>query len=156
VADECRIAVVDPYPLFRCGVLQTLQRCEDLTVVAEGATAKHAMRFVRKGQLDILVLEAAVSNSLEVIDAVLRVLPNLRLIVLASAEDHEHATSAIQAGAAGYVIKGISGAGLVNVIEAIRRGELYITPDFACRLLTKPEWLPAYGEPCLSRSLTKP
>ena len=55
-----RVAVVDPYPIFREAVVQTITRCEDLLLVAEGGTAAEARAAVREAEPDILLIDISI------------------------------------------------------------------------------------------------
>lgn len=136
--EACRIAIVDPYPIFREGIVQAISRTEHFSVVAEGTTAEDAERLVRQDQPDILLLEVAVPGSLKAAEAILRAHKNVKVVFLASAEDREHITQALRAGVHGYMLKGITGPELVRAMEVIHGGERYITPDLAWHLVTKP------------------
>jgi DNA-binding NarL/FixJ family response regulator len=139
VVDECRVAVVDKYPIFRAGIVHAIGGTKNLTVVAEGSTAEDAERIALKKRPDILLLEAAVPNSLSAVKAILHAHRNVKVIILASAEDLEYAARVVQVGAHGYIVKGITGPELVKAIAAVRGGERYIAPDLAWRLVAKPE-----------------
>jgi two-component system, NarL family, nitrate/nitrite response regulator NarL len=62
MAKSIRIVVIDPHPIFRKGVVATLQRSDDLMVVGEGANLADARRIVRDKAPDMLVLEIAISG----------------------------------------------------------------------------------------------
>jgi DNA-binding NarL/FixJ family response regulator len=138
MADGLRIAIVDKYPIFREGVVQAIARHKHLLVVGQGATAKDAERIVREAQPDVLLMEIAVPESLALARGMVREHRNLKVIFLASVEDEDHAVQALHAGVHGYIIKGITGRELVEAVRAVHRGERYITPDLAWRLVTKP------------------
>ena len=57
MADFVRVAVVDPYPIFREGVVQTIARAEGLTLAGEGSTIADARRLARESGADILILD---------------------------------------------------------------------------------------------------
>jgi two-component system, NarL family, nitrate/nitrite response regulator NarL len=139
MSDELRVAIVDNYPIFRDGMVQALQRGEGTLVVAEGATADEAELIAREKKPDVLLLEAAVPGSLKAAQAILQAHPKIKVIFLASIEDHEHAALAVQAGIHGYILKGITGPELERTLKAVQRGERYITPDLAWRMVTRPE-----------------
>ena len=139
MVDECRIVIVDVYPLFREGVVQAVRRDQTLIVVAEGTTANDAEQLVRENEPDVLLLEVAVPGSLRAAKAILRAHRNVKVIFLASVEDQEHATQALHAGAHGYIMKGIAGPELVKAIAIVHGGERYVTHELALRLVTKPE-----------------
>jgi two-component system, NarL family, nitrate/nitrite response regulator NarL len=138
VTDKIRIAVVDPYPIFREGVVQALRRDKQCLVVGEGATAKDAERAAAN-ELDVLLIEAAVPNSLQAVKSILETHGSVKVIFLASVEHDLHATRALRDGAHGYVMKGISATELIRAVVAVHAGERYITSELACRLITKPE-----------------
>jgi DNA-binding NarL/FixJ family response regulator len=143
-----RIAVIDKYPLFRDGVVQAIVRHKDLTVVGQGATAPDAARIVREVVPDILLMEPAIASSLAVAREIVQANSNLKVIFLASVEDEDEAIQALHAGVHGYIVKGITGSSLVDAVRAVHRGERYITPDLACRLVMRPM--------ALSRSAREP
>jgi two-component system, NarL family, nitrate/nitrite response regulator NarL len=142
VADRFRIAIVDPYPIFLEGVVQSLRRDKRLAVVGQGATAKDAERLVHERRPDILLLEVAVPGSLVTARSILQTGHKVKVIFLASIEEPEHATDALAAGVHGYIMKGITGPQLIEAIKAVHGGERYITPDLAWLLVAKPA-LPA-------------
>jgi DNA-binding NarL/FixJ family response regulator len=133
---ECRIAIVDVYPLFREGVVQAMRQGKNFVVVGEGSTADDAQQIVREKEPDVLLLEAAVAGSLKIAQAILRTHKNVKVAVLASIEDQEHIAQALHIGVHGYIMKGITGAELVRAIQVIRAGERYITADLAWLLVT--------------------
>jgi len=154
VGEDCRIAIVDKYPIFRIGVTHAIRRDKRFEVVAEGATAEDAQQLAREKKPHVLLLEAAVPGSLAALQAILRTSRNVKVIVLASAEDLDHASQAVHMGAHGYIMKGISGPELVKAIAAVHAGERYITPDLAWRLVTKPAVAPATVEERTWRDLS--
>jgi len=153
VADVIRIAVVDNYPLFRMGVVQTLRRAKSMIVVADGATSEYAIELAKSGTIDLLLIEMAVPGSVGAAQAILTGRQNVQVVFLAATEDDELATQALQAGAHGLIMKGITGPELVKAIKSVHAGERYITSDLAWRLVTQPvrsatqsaQGMPAYG-----------
>jgi two-component system, NarL family, nitrate/nitrite response regulator NarL len=148
VTEKIRIAIVDIYPIFREGVVQALRRDKHCLVVGEGATARDAERAAENG-LDVLLIEAAVPNSLQALKSILEMRKCVKVMFLASVEDEVHATRALRAGAHGYVMKGISATELTRAVAAVHNGERYITSDLACRLIDRSE-LPRGSTPQLS------
>jgi DNA-binding NarL/FixJ family response regulator len=137
MADTLRIAVVDKYPIFRAGVVQALLRQKKMDVVGEGASAKDAENLVREHKPDVLLVEIAVPDCLQLVRALVRERPSLKVIVLASAEDEDHAVQALQAGVHGYIMKGITGLELAEAVRSVCRGVRYITPELAWQLVTR-------------------
>jgi len=61
--------------------------------------------------------------------------PYSQIVVLTAVEDEDALLQALKQGARGYLVKGISGHELKNVVRAIARGETYVSPSMAGRLL---------------------
>ena len=138
MADKLRVVVVDKYPIFRTGVVQALRRDKNIVVVGEGATADEAELCAIEKDADILLLEAAVPGSLKAVQAIIHAKRSVKVIFLASTEDQEHVTRALNAGVHGYIMKGVTGQELVKAVKAVHSGERYITPALAWHLITRP------------------
>ena len=136
--DKLRIAVVDNYPIFREALVRTFRHERNFVVVAEGATAEDTLRFAVENAPDVLLLEAAVPGSLEVVQAILGAHRKVSVVFLASTEDPAHVAQALHAGVQGYIMKGVTGPDLVRAIKAVRRGERYITSELAWHLVRAP------------------
>jgi DNA-binding NarL/FixJ family response regulator len=131
-----RIAVVDDHPLFREGVVHTLRGARALDIVGEGATAEDAIHIAEKQLPDIVLLDISIpGGGIEATRSILRVSPFTKVIVLTISEREDDVTKALEAGAKGYVLKGTSGSNLVETLLAVSRGESYVTPALAARLL---------------------
>ena len=143
-SDRIRVAVVDDHPLFREGVAHVIQNSELLEVVGEGATADEAMRIAKDHAPDIILLDVNMpGGGIEAARAIAGACPAVRLIMLTVSESEEHVTQALEAGALGYLLKGTSGSELVSTLCAVARGESYVTPGLAARLLTLTNHRPA-------------
>ncbi|MDX2308374.1 MAG: response regulator transcription factor [Hyphomicrobium sp.] len=144
MVDTIRIAVVDDHPLLRDGVVSTLQLEDDIEVVAVGASADDALRIALDEKPDIMLLDISMPGSgLNAARSIAERQLGVRTIMLTVSEREEDLTTAMEVGAHGYVLKGITGNDLVNTIRTVHRGETYITPQFAARLLTSMKRKPA-------------
>jgi two-component system, NarL family, nitrate/nitrite response regulator NarL len=137
-SDRIRVAVVDDHPLFREGVAQVIRSSHALEVVGEGATADDAIRIAKNDLPDIILLDVNMpGGGIEAARAIARECPIVKLIMLTVSESEEHVTQALETGAHGYVLKGTSGSELISTLCAVARGESYVTPGLAARLLTQ-------------------
>jgi two-component system, NarL family, nitrate/nitrite response regulator NarL len=133
MAKSIRIVVIDPHPIFRKGVVATLQRSDDLMVVGEGANLADARRIVRDKAPDMLVLEIAISGGVAAADEVVKA--GAKCVVLTALDDVLTVSTALDAGVSGYILKGVSGLDLIKALKAIHAGQRYATPELAFRLL---------------------
>ncbi len=137
MTEKIRLAVVDDHPLLRDGVVGTLAREGDIDVIAVGASAEDAKRIARENSPDIMLLDISMpGDGIEAARVILSAFPGMKAIMLTVSEREEDLTRAMQAGVHGYVLKGINGHDLANTIRSVARGETYITPQFAARLLS--------------------
>jgi DNA-binding NarL/FixJ family response regulator len=135
VADRIKVAVVDAHPLYRQGLANALDGSR-LVLVAEGATADDARQAVEQGNPEVLLLDLGVpGDGMAAAEDILRVRPDLKVVVLTACDDEENVTDALRIGVHGYILKSVNGPELVRAIESIHRGEPYITPALASRLL---------------------
>jgi DNA-binding NarL/FixJ family response regulator len=131
-----RIGIADDHPLLREGVANTLRKRADLQVVEQGASADDARSIALHIRPDVMLMDVNMPG--DVFGAVRFIstqLPDVKVLMLTVSESEDDAYSALEAGARGYVLKGVSGPDLVLAIRSIARGDTYITPEFANKLL---------------------
>jgi two-component system nitrate/nitrite response regulator NarL len=136
VDGSIRIGVVDDDPIFRAGIVHTLEASPNLAPVTEGATAADALKMAAGNTLDILILATEIrENSLEIARAIRQTDSKVKIVILTASDDAELVSDAIRAGALGYILKDVSKTDLIHAIECIYRGERHIAPALASRLL---------------------
>ena len=135
-AGRIRVAVIDPYPIFRVGVVQAILRSEDLLLVAEGATVADAQRAVAEAAPDILLIDISSEGGIESSLRIAKSGVGCKLVVLTALDDVVSVSRALATGVKGYILKGISGSELVAALKVIHRGVPFVTPELASRLLT--------------------
>lgn len=128
-----RVVVIDPHPIFRKGVVATLERSEDLTLVGEGATATDARRILRDKAPDVLILEIAISEGVRLAEEVVK--SGAKCLVVTALDDVLSVSAALDVGVSGYILKGIGGLDLIKALKAVHGGLRYATPELAFRLL---------------------
>jgi len=133
-----RIVLVDDHPLFREGVAQTLSAEPDMQVVAEATTADQAVRAAQAAAPDVVLLDITIpGGGLNAAHTLARTLPDAKLIMLTASEEEDDVLSALKGGARGYILKGVSGRELVQVVRAVYGGSSYVTPGLAAMLLAE-------------------
>jgi two-component system, NarL family, nitrate/nitrite response regulator NarL len=138
--ERIRIAVVDDHPLFRAGVVFTLQSAPDMMIVAEGATAYEAVQIGRSHAPDIMLLDVSMpGGGIEAASELRLHCPLVKAVMLTVSENASHVSSALQSGVSAYVVKGCSGPELLRIVRGVQNCESYITPALAARLLTQPK-----------------
>jgi two-component system, NarL family, nitrate/nitrite response regulator NarL len=136
--DLIRVAVIDDHPMFREGMVTMLMQADGIEVVGEGATAADALKVAQERAPDVILLDVNMpGGGIEAAADIARVCPSVRTIILTVSEDERDVTSALKAGARGYLQKDSSGPEVVDTLRAIVQGEPYVTPNLAARLLIK-------------------
>jgi NarL family two-component system response regulator LiaR len=137
MADAIRILLVDDHAVVREGLRNFLALQDGLEIVGEASDGAEAIDQARRLEPDVILMDL-VMPGLDGIGAMrqLRVQsPASRVIVLTSFLDDERVLPAIQAGAAGYLLKNVAPAELARAIRAAHAGEAIIDPTAAARLV---------------------
>lgn len=139
MVEEIGVLVVDDHALFRRGVIQTIEGERGMTVVGEAETAAAAIDKARELLADVILLDIRLpdKSGLLVVGTLQRECPYSKIVILTAVEDEDAVLRALKDGAQGYVLKGVSADELVQVIRAVCRGETYVTPSMAGRLLAE-------------------
>lgn len=137
MADRVRIAIVDSYPIFRKGLVDTISGSRRV-VVAEGETTEDVLRIVAELDLDILIMDPSISAySMGIIEKLLNENAGLKIIALTASDDEADVAEALRCGIHGYILKGVTGTELLSAIDNIVAGESYVTPTLGSRMLMK-------------------
>lgn len=132
---KIRVAVIDEYPLFRDGVICGLEKHTDIDVVAQGATAQDAIRIAREYEPHVIVIDLNILGSTLSADDTLLQFPATSLLALATTAGEEQVPSALRRGVRGFLMKGSSAQDLAHTVRVLKRGEYYIAPSVAAKLL---------------------
>jgi two-component system, NarL family, response regulator DevR len=134
-----RVFLLDDHEVVRMGLRQLLDDEEDLTVVGEASTAEEALNRIPSTRPDVAVLDVRLpdGDGVEVCREVRSRNPEIACLMLTSFADDEALFSAIMAGAAGYVLKQIRGAELVNAVRRVAAGESLLDPAVTKRVLER-------------------
>jgi DNA-binding NarL/FixJ family response regulator len=132
-----RVLIVDDHAVVREGLRAFLDLQADVEVVGEAADGRAALEQAEQLRPEVILMDL-VMPGLDGVGAMRQLrssLPEGRVIVLTSFLDEDRLLPAIQAGAAGYLLKNAEPAELVRAIRAAHRGETIIDPSAAARLV---------------------
>jgi two-component system nitrate/nitrite response regulator NarL len=130
------IGIVDDHPLLAEGIAVVLSRSPRLRVVSSGNTAADIVQIANSHRPDIILADLNMpGDAFEAIETVKAQVPATRVIVFTASTSSDHAVRALAAGASGFVLKGSQVGELIEAIEAVHRGEVFITPYFAAKVI---------------------
>ncbi|WP_027481363.1 LuxR C-terminal-related transcriptional regulator [Deinococcus pimensis] len=135
-SDVIRVVVVDDHPLFRDGVVMTLQHESDMHIVGQGGSAADAIHLATTVAADVMLLDLNLpGGGIHALREVTRSNLVTRVVMLTVSEDEADVLAALKNGARGYVIKGVTGPELRDTVRSVHAGEVRITPVLASGLL---------------------
>jgi two-component system nitrate/nitrite response regulator NarL len=130
------IAVVDDHPILRHGLAAVLRNEPRFRFVAEGATATEALQIAQLHRPDIMILDLNIPGSgIEALKQIVIEFPSVRCIILTVCDSADTAIEALNAGAQGYILKGVGAADLKSAIWTVFNNESFVSPEFATKLL---------------------
>lgn len=132
-----RVFLVDDHEVIRRGIIALLRADPDLEVVGEASSAEDAVALVPRVRPDVAVLDLRLpdSNGVELCRELRSRIPGLRCLILTSFDDNDAMASAVMAGAAGFVLKGVVGSELVAAIRTVASGGSLIPPKTVAELM---------------------
>jgi len=126
-----RIIIADDHPLYRHGLVDIL-RSAGLDVVGEAATGPDAVRLVRERQPDLALFDVKMpGGGVAAASEAKSASPTTKVIMLTVSEDEDDLAAAIDAGASGYVLKGVAGRELVAILLQVADGDPYVSSTLA-------------------------
>jgi DNA-binding NarL/FixJ family response regulator len=134
-----RVLVADDHPVVRAGLAAMLSAEPDLEVVAEAASGEETVLLARRHRPAVVLTDLRMPGmgGLGAIRQLTAELPGVRVIVLTTYDSDGDILPAVEAGAAGYLLKDTPRARLVDAIFAAARGETVLAPAVAGRLVTR-------------------
>lgn len=125
-----RVLLADDHALVRAGMRSLLERIPGIEVVAETGDGRNALAEIERLRPHVALLDIAMPglNGLEVAGRVASVSPATRIIILSMHSGEMYVAQALRAGVAGYLLKDSAAAELALALQAVARGESYLSP----------------------------
>jgi len=135
-AKPVRLLVVDDHHIVRQGLIALLTTVPEMQVVAEASDGQQAVELYRQHQPDVTLMDLRMNtmNGVETTRAIRAEFPNARIIVLTTFDGDEDIYRALQAGARGYLLKGMDTEELLAAIRTVHSGKSRIPAPVAERL----------------------
>ena len=133
----CRIIVADDHPIFREGLVRSLEE-GGFEIVGTAGDAETAVALVREHAPDLALLDISMpGGGIEAARRIHTEAPQVRIAMLTVSEDEAAVSKSLEAGAIAYVLKGVSAAELNGILAGVARGEAHVSPRLAARVLAE-------------------
>ena len=134
-----RILLVDDHEVVRLGLKALIERQPDMEVVAEADNAAKAVTMAAAHQPEVVVMDIRLGSG-SGIDACREIMaqrPATKVIMLTSYAEDDVLFAAIEAGAAGYVLKQAGGQDVVRALKAVAEGQSLLDPALTARVFAR-------------------
>ncbi|HEY2081327.1 MAG TPA: response regulator transcription factor [Verrucomicrobiae bacterium] len=134
-----RILVADDHFIVRMGVTAMVNTEPDMEIIAEASDGAEAIKLFEQFNPDVTLLDVRMPaiNGIEVAGAICRQNDAARILMLSALNGDEDIHNALEAGAAGYVLKDATEEKLIPAIRAVAAGQRWIPQDVANRLWSR-------------------
>jgi DNA-binding NarL/FixJ family response regulator len=133
-----RILIADDHTLLRAGIRALLENLPGVEVVAEAGNGQDALAAAKIHRPDIVLTDIAMPmmNGLELAALLGRDFPGIKTIILSIHSEEGYICRALQAGAVGYLMKDSGAAELSMAIQAVSRGDAYLSPAISNQVIS--------------------
>jgi DNA-binding NarL/FixJ family response regulator len=125
-----RVLLADDHSLIRIGVRTLVEQLGGMEVVGEASDGRMALEMIKKHSPDLVLMDIGMAgmNGLEATARVTKDFPGVKVIILSMHATEEYVWQALRAGACGYLLKDSGLSELELAINAVMKGEMYLTP----------------------------
>ncbi len=144
-----RTLIADDHALVRAGIRALVEKIKGVTVVGEAGKGSEALKLIEEVSPNLILLDLTMpdGSGFDVLQHVAKNSPEVRVIVLTVHEAGEYAIRALREGAAGFLPKSAASTELEHAIQAVMKGEIYISPETSRKTLLE------YGKGVTKRDL---
>ncbi|MPM13623.1 Transcriptional regulatory protein DegU [bioreactor metagenome] len=132
-----RFLIVDDHPLFRQGLVSVIENVRSYKVAAQATTIAEALTLLEQVQVQMALIDISLQqeNGLELVKTLKATRPEIQCIVVSMYDEIIYASSALKAGARGYIMKQEAASSLLDAIALVLKGKVYLSPPMRERML---------------------
>jgi len=131
------IILGEDHQITRQGIRRLLEDEKGFTIIGEASNGEEAVKMVSEMKPDVVLMDIAMPklNGIEATRQIKLINPRTGVLILSAYDDDEYVFAMLKAGAAGYLLKSVSGDELVRAIKAIHKGEPVLDPVIAKKVM---------------------
>lgn len=132
-----KLVLVDDHKLFREGLRRILELESDLQVIGEAGNGLEALACLERAAPDVVLMDINMPgcNGVEATKLIKQALPRVAILMLTIHDDNEYLFEVLRAGAAGYLLKDVEPARLIEAIRTVAKGGSVVNPALTGRLI---------------------
>ena len=152
--NKITVFLADDHAIFREGLRLLLQADEDIQVVGQASNGHQAVAEAARLRPNVVLMDLAMPllNGIEATRRITLEMPSVKVLVLSSYSDDQHVQQALDAGAAGYVMKETASQELLHAIREASKGNVFFSPLITACLLRR--WKNRNSQPSAAPALT--
>ena len=137
--DKIKVLLADDHIIVREGTREFVQREPDMEVVGEAGDGEEAVKLANELKPDVIVMDIRMPklNGIEATKKIKELEPSIAVLVLTAYENDQYIFALLEAGAAGYLLKGVRVQEVIEAIRAVYAGESVLHPVIARRVINR-------------------
>lgn len=137
MSDRIRVLIADDHIIVRSGLRLLLEAEPDIDVVGEALDGREALELVEKHLPDVVLMDITMPgmDGLEATRLIKASWPQINVLALTMHRSDEYFFEMLKAGASGYILKGAETSDLIQAVRVVGRGEVFLYPTMAQKLL---------------------
>jgi two-component system response regulator NreC len=156
--EAVRVLLIDDHQIVREGLVALLEKFEDMDVVGHGACVEDCLDLIAQEEPDLIITDLT-SNGVspfELANSIGKLGRKIPVLYLVSSVTENNLERGLEAGAAGFISKNESIAGILSAIRQVSEGKKYFSEDIKDRLISRFSFDPSQSFYSPRRSLLSP
>ena len=137
MSDRIRVLIVDDHIIVRSGLRLLLEAEPDIDVVGEALDGGEALKLVEQHLPDVVLMDITMPgmDGLEATHRIKARWSRVQVLVLTMHRSDEYFFEMLKAGSSGYILKGAETSDLIHAVRVVGRGEVFLYPTMAQKLV---------------------
>ena len=137
MTDTVNFLVVDDHPVFRKGLIVLIESIDSYKVTAQAGSVQEALTLIESSDPDIVLVDISLpdQNGLDLVRTIKGKQPELPILIISMHDELIYAERALKAGASGYIMKQEASTVMLDAIETVLEGRVYVSGVMNERLL---------------------
>jgi len=133
------VLIVDDHPAIREALTSNIDGRLGMRVIGDAGSAQRALELLERRNPDVAIVDISLNDAhgLDLIAEIREMRPSVRILVFSMYDEGVYAERAIRAGASGYLMKREPTDQVIEAIQSVSAGEVYLSQRMSSRILSK-------------------